>query len=94
MAPALSISVTLAVCVVLPPAASAREHRSAAVNHEFQLTHPCPATGLPSERCSGYVKDHVILLACGGLDATSNMQWKTVREARAKDKRETKDCAR
>jgi hypothetical protein len=49
MAPALLISAALAVCVVLPIPASAREHRSASVKREFQLTHPCPAT----ERTSG-----------------------------------------
>ena len=84
----------LAVCVILPPAASAREHRSAAVKHEFQLTHPCPATGLTSGACPGYIKDHIVPLVCGGPDAPSNMQWQTIREARAKDKWETKSCAR
>ena len=68
MAPALLISAALALCIVLPPAASAREHRSAAVKHEFQLTHPCPATGLTSGACPGYVKDHIVPLVCGGPD--------------------------
>jgi len=63
------------------PAASAREHRSAAVKHEFQLAHPCPATGLTRGRCPGYVKDHIVPLACGGPDAVSNMQWQTTRES-------------
>ena len=90
----LLIPVLLAVCVALPVSASAREQRSASVKHEFQLTHPCPATGLPSGPCPCYIKDHIVPLACGGPDAVSNMQWQTIREARAKDKWETKGCAR
>jgi hypothetical protein len=72
----------LAVCVILPPAASAREHRFAAVKHEFQLTLPCPAIGSTSSPCPGYVKAHIVPLACGGPDAVSNMQWQPIREAR------------
>jgi len=33
-------------------------------------------------------------LACGGLDAVSNLQWQTIRDAKAKDKWETIGCAR
>ena len=90
----LLTSVLLAVCIAQPVSASAREHRSTAVKREFQLTHPCPATGLTSGLCPGYVKDHIVPLACGGPDAPSNMQWQTIREARAKDKWEAKGCAR
>lgn len=36
----------------------------------------------------GYVVDHVIALKRGGADSSSNMQWQTKAEARAKDKRE------
>ena len=89
----LLICATLAVCVALPFSASAKEHRSALVKCEFQLTHPCPPTELTSGACPGYVKDHVIPLACGGPDAPSNMQWQTIRDAKAKDKWETKGCA-
>jgi hypothetical protein len=91
---AFLISAALAFWLVLPAAASARDHRSASVKHEFQLTHPCPATGLASGACPGYVKDHIVPLACGGPDAVSNMQWQTIREARAKDKWEANGCAR
>jgi hypothetical protein len=91
---ALLISATLAVWVVLPAVASAKEHRSAAVKREFQLTHPCPSTGLTSGPCPDYVKDHIVPLACGGPDVPSNMQWQTIREARAKDQWEAKGCTR
>ena len=36
----------------------------------------------------GYVVDHIVPLKRGGADAPSNMQWQTVAEAKAKDKRE------
>jgi hypothetical protein len=94
MPTALFIAAVFAVCVALPTSALAKQPRSASVKHEFQLTHPCPVTGRTSGACPGYVKDHVVPLACGGPDAPSNMQWQTVREAKAKDKWETKGCAR
>ena len=84
----------LVVCVDLPISASPKEHRSASVKREFQLTQPCPSTGLTSGACPGYVKDHIVPLACGGRDAVSNMQWQTIRDAKGKDKWETKGCGR
>jgi hypothetical protein len=78
----------LLVCVVLPPLRP-RSIAQPPLSMMFQRIDPCPATG-----CPGYVKDHVIPLACGGPDAPSNMQWQTIRNARAKDKWETKGCAR
>src|SRR6516162_4122287 len=87
MPAALLICATLAACVILSVAASAKEHRSASVKHEFQLTYPCPSTGLTSGACPGWVKDHIVPLVCGGPDAPSNMQWQTIRGAKAKDKR-------
>ena len=37
--------------------------------------------------------DHVQALACGGADAApANMQWQTLREAKAKDRWETIGC--
>jgi hypothetical protein len=66
--------------------------RSEVAKHEFMLAHPCPVTGLTSRKCPGYVIDHVNPLACGGLDAPSNMQWQTKADAKAKDKSERKGC--
>ena len=48
-------------------------------------------TGYPNGR-PGYVIDHIRPLACGGLDASSNMQWQTAAEAKAKDKTERIGC--
>jgi hypothetical protein len=90
----LLVCTTLAFWLVLPAAASARDHRSTAVKREFQLTHPCQATGPTSSACPGYVKDHIVPLVCGGPDAPSNMQWQTIGAALAKDRWEAKGCAR
>jgi len=48
-------------------------------------------TGYPHGR-PGYVIDHIVPLACGGLDSPWNMQWQTMAEARAKDRVERKGC--
>jgi hypothetical protein len=87
----------LACCIPLIASlnvASASEHRSPEVKHEFQWRHPCPSTGRPTGACPGYVKDHIVPLACGGPDSVANLQWQTVAEAKAKDKWETKGCRR
>jgi hypothetical protein len=84
----------LAGCLAPPVSASVKQARSASVKHEFQLTHPCPANGRTRGACPGYIKDHIVPLACGGPDAPSNMQWQTKTDAKAKDKWETKACAR
>jgi len=92
---ALLICATLAVYIVLPISASAKEHLSTFVRREFQLTHPCPSTGLTRDRCPGFVKDYIMPLGCGGPDAVSNMQWLTIRDAKAKkDKLEKSGCPR
>jgi hypothetical protein len=73
-----------------------RIHRSASAKSRFRATHPCPATGSRSGRCTGYVIDHVCPLACCGADAPSNMQWQTRAEAKAKDawERDCSSCSR
>lgn len=40
----------------------------------------------------GYVVDHIVALACGGLDSPENMQWQTIVEGRAKDRLERRGC--
>jgi len=74
--------------------AARAQYRSPDVAREFQREHPCPSTGSPRGPCPGYVKDHVIPLACNGPDAVSNMQWQTVEDGKAKDAWERKACGR
>lgn len=80
------------IALALPGALSAREYRSREVTREFQGEHPCSSTGLRTGACPGYRKDHIKALACGGPDAVWNMQWQTIRDARAKDRWELRVC--
>jgi hypothetical protein len=87
------VSFTVAVAVVIAATApSAREYRSREVTREFQREHPCPSTGRTSGACPGYLKDHAKPLACGGPDAVWNLQWQTIRDAKAKDRWERRAC--
>jgi hypothetical protein len=40
----------------------------------------------------GHVVDHIVPLACGGSDASSNMQWQTTADGKAKDRVERRGC--
>jgi hypothetical protein len=87
------IIVAVIVALISAPL-SAREYRSRGVTREFQREHPCPSTGRTRGACPGYRKDQIKPLACGGPDAVSNLQWQTIRDARAKDRWERQVCAR
>jgi hypothetical protein len=80
----------LAACLAFAACAVAAEPRSTQARAEFIRSTPCPAPH--GKRCPGYIIDHVIPLACGGVDAPSNMQWQTKADAAAKDKLERKGC--
>lgn len=86
MKPLLVLAVAL-----LATAISSAEPRSRPALAEFKRAHPCPATGSKGA-CKGYVVDHVVPLACGGVDAPTNMQWQTTADAKAKDRIERKGC--
>jgi hypothetical protein len=73
-------------CATCERDANRRIRRSPEARRAFRASHPCPATGLPTGACPGYVVDHVISLKRGGPDDASNMQWQTVEEAKAKDR--------
>lgn len=64
--------------------------RDPSVPRQFERLHPCPSTGRTTGACPGWVRDHVIPLCKGGADATWNMQWQTVADAKAKDHWECK----
>lgn len=66
--------------------ADARSKRSSHARTEFKHQHPCPANGKTTGPCPGYVIDHVTPLKRAGADASSNMQWQTIEEAKKKDR--------
>jgi len=86
-----ALAILLMLLAVAPADASSR---SAAARAEFKRQHPCPATGQARGACPGYVIDHVKPLCAGGADASSNMQWQTVDDAKAKDRAERAQCPR
>jgi len=74
-------------CKTCPRDANGRILRSPAARAQFLRQ-----TGYPHGR-PGYVVDHIVPLECGGADSSSNMQWQTIAEAKAKDKTEA-NCRR
>lgn len=68
--------------------ARGRIERSHAAVMEFRRESPCPSTGRVTGRCPGWVVDHIKALKRGGADRPENMQWQTVEDAKAKDRRE------
>ncbi len=83
------------VATTTPPKRDAKGRivRSATAKREFARSNPRPSTGKTTGACRGYVIDHVTPLACGGPDASSNMQWQTTATAKEKDKWERSGCA-
>ena len=49
--------------------------RSSKVLTAFKKKWACPSTGLHTGACPGWAIDHVVSLACGGLDSVVNLQW-------------------
>lgn len=41
----------------------------------YKKAHPCPSTGKTIGACPGWAMNHVVPLACGGVDAVWNLQW-------------------
>lgn len=62
-----------------------RIKRSYAQRAAFRAEWPCPSTGRREGACPGWAVDHVIPLACGGIDAPVNMQWLPRDAKRLKD---------
>lgn len=87
-------SLTLLSLLVAAMPAQAGSKRSPWVPKQFQYTHPCPSTGRTTGPCPGYVRDHVIPLACGGSDSTMNMQWQTTEAGKDKDRWELGICGK
>jgi hypothetical protein len=79
--------------VIVPRTSAGRIARSATAKRQFEASHLCPATSSATGPCPGYVIDHRVPLACGGVDAPSNMQWQTTAAAKEKDRWERAGCA-
>src|SRR4051794_3406677 len=60
--------------------------RNPHAKEEFRRSHPCPAAGKKYGACPGWVVDHVQALKRGGADDSSNMQWHTIAQGKAKDR--------
>lgn len=90
----MRIPAALILTAALATSAHAEYARSKKALRAFVKQQACPATGLHRLPCKGYVIDHIKPLACGGADATENMQWQTREDAKAKDKWERKECGK
>lgn len=56
--------------------ADGRIARSRGALRHFANIWPCPSSGSPGDiSCPGWAIDHVIPLACGGVDSIENLQW-------------------
>ena len=82
----------LLIAALLLPAFADAMPRSSAARLAFTRHHACPATGLFTRSCHGYVVDHVTPLCAGGADAPSNMQWQEYRASLVKDAQERRLC--
>lgn len=49
--------------------------RSAYQRALFVRMYPCPSTGEVTGACPFWQVDHILPVACGGIDAPVNMQW-------------------
>lgn len=78
---------------VIPRDPDGRIKRSQTEVRKFKKENICPLTGQYSQKCSGYVVDHIWPLCDGGPDKVHNMQYQTVSEAKEKDKWERQQCA-
>lgn len=87
----LLLAILLLPALLLPDFADAAQ-RSSAARLSFTRHNACPATGLFTRSCSGYVVDHVKPLCAGGADAPENLQWQEYRASLLKDVQERRLC--
>lgn len=88
--PLLPLSIALLLTTV-PPVQAREEHSSSSVR-AFKHRNPCPVTGEPRGPCPGHIVVHIVPLCAGGPDWPGNMQWQTLKEAKAKEREERKLC--
>ncbi|MFI0609302.1 MAG: HNH endonuclease signature motif containing protein [Anaerolineae bacterium] len=90
--PRHAVAAGLAALLIALPCAADQVARSARVRAEFQRVHPCPSTGKTTGKCPGFIADHITPLCAGGADSVRNLQWQSIRAARAKDTKERRLC--
>lgn len=94
------ILVLLALFITVAHAEAAQSQyysRSTTQVHRFMRLHKCPSKKYNPAKpyvCPGHVVDHKEPLACGGRDHPSNMQYQTMKAAKAKDKVERTCCSK
>lgn len=71
----MSILLALALLTADPRMAAEHQARSMLERQAFRTLYACPSTGRHVGACPGWAVDHVVPLACGGIDAPGNMQW-------------------
>lgn len=87
-----AFTAAVALGALLACSSTIAANRSKAVRAEFQREHPCPSTGARRGACPGYQADHKTPLCIGGKDEPANLQWLTVKEHKAKTKRDVRLC--
>jgi hypothetical protein len=75
----------LAALLSLPILADAKCGLPTTKRHHAVAQRFMRQTGYPNGR-PGFVVDHIVPLCKGGPDITTNMQWQTIADAKAKDK--------
>lgn len=89
-------SILIAIAVISPIASYSAYQandksylkRSATVKRHFKQQTICPTTGTYTQKCAGYVVDHIIPLKCYGKDSVENMQYQTIADAKIKNRYE------
>lgn len=84
----------LLALALLPALAGAEPLRRVRTFEAFQRMSPCPATGSTIGPCPGYVIDYLKPLCAGGADQPANMAWRTVAEAKIRDRVVRAKCRR
>lgn len=82
----------LILLLTLPSSAEAGTKRNPATVREFKRTHICPSTGTYTQKCPGFVVDHLTALCAGGQDAVENMAYQEYNASIEKDKLERAEC--